>query len=32
MWEWEWNQAHGWWHYVAVNKETGERYANMLWW
>ena len=32
MWEWEWAQAHGWWHYVAVNKETGEKYANILWW
>ena len=32
MWEWEWNQAHGWGHYVAVDKGTAERYANMLWW
>ena len=29
MWEWEWNQAHGWWHYVAVNKDTAKKYANM---
>ena len=29
MWEWEWAQAHGRGHYVAVNKETGEKYANM---
>ena len=31
MGEWEWNQAHGWWHYIAVNKWTAEKYAWMLW-
>ena len=29
MWEWEWNQAHWWWHYVAVNEDTGRNYAEM---
>lgn len=28
MWQWEWWQAHGWWHYVAVDKKTGKRYAD----
>ena len=27
MWEGEWNQAHGRWHYVAVDPETARRYA-----
>ena len=27
MWEWEWAQAHGWWHYVAVDESTGRHYA-----
>ena len=27
MWEWEWAQAHGRWHYVAVDPETARRYA-----
>lgn len=27
MWEWEWAQAHGWGHYVAVDPETARRYA-----
>lgn len=31
MWEWEWWQAHGWWHYVAVDKQTGKRYAENYW-
>ena len=29
MWEWEWNQAHGWGHYVAVDNNTARRYADM---
>ena len=29
MGEWEWAQAHGRGHYVAVNKQTWEHYANM---
>lgn len=29
MWEWEWNQAHWWGHYVAVNRKTWEHYAEM---
>lgn len=28
MGQWEWWQAHGWWHYVAVDKKTGKRYAD----
>lgn len=32
MWKWEWNQAHGWGHYVAVNKKTWEHYAEMWEW
>ena len=31
MGEWEWAQVHGWGHYVAVDKETAKRYANMRW-
>lgn len=31
MGEWEWGQAHGWWHYIAVNKWTAEKYAWVLW-
>ena len=27
MWEGEWNQAHGRWHYVAVNQKTARTYA-----
>jgi len=27
MGEWEWAQAHGWGHYVAVDKDTWKRYA-----
>ena len=27
MWEWEWNQAHGRWHYVAVDPKTARTYA-----
>lgn len=29
MWEWEWAQAHGWWHYVAVEERTWRHYAEM---
>ena len=29
MWEWEWEQAHGWWHYIAVQKDTAEWYATL---
>ena len=29
MWEWEWAQAHGWWHYVAVEENTWRHYAEM---
>ena len=32
MWEWEWAQAHGWWHYVAVDENTGRRYAQLHQW
>lgn len=28
MWEWEWAQAHGWGHYVAVDPKTGRNYAS----
>ena len=31
MGEWEWAQAHGWGHYVAVNKKTWEYYAQGKW-
>lgn len=27
MWEWEWHQAHGRWHYVAVDPKTARNYA-----
>ena len=27
MWEWEWAQAHGWGHYVAVDPKTARTYA-----
>lgn len=29
MWEWEGNQAHGWWHYIAIRKWTAEWYAKL---
>ena len=29
MGEWEWNQVHWWGHYVAVNKNTAKKYANL---
>ena len=29
MGEWEWAQAHGWGHYVAVDNNTARRYADM---
>ena len=29
MSEWEWNQAHWWGHYVAVDRKTAEKYASM---
>ena len=32
MWEWEWAQAHGWWHYVAVDEKTGRHYAQLHQW
>lgn len=32
MWEWEWWQAHGWWHYVAVEESTWRHYAEMKYW
>lgn len=32
MGEWEWNQAHGWGHYVAKEKWTAEHYATVRWW
>lgn len=31
MGEWEWNQAHWWGHYIAVDKNTAHRYAEMWW-
>jgi hypothetical protein len=31
MGEWEWNQAHGWGHYVAVEERTWRHYADMWW-
>lgn len=31
MWKWEWAQAHGWGHYVAINEDTWRRYAQMWW-
>ena len=31
MWEWEWNQAHGRWHYVAVDPATARHYAEITW-
>lgn len=33
MGEWEWAQAHGWWHYVAVEERTWRHYAelNYVW-
>ena len=32
MWEWEWDQVHGRWHYVAVDPKTGREYAETLAW
>ena len=32
MWKWEWNQAHWWGHYVAVDEKTGRYYADTLNW
>lgn len=32
MWEWEWDQVHGRWHYVAVDSKTGREYAETLAW
>ena len=32
MGKWEWDQAHWWGHYVAVNKKTWEHYAEMWEW
>lgn len=32
MWEWEWTQAHGWWHYIAVKEDTAKKYAEMRGW
>lgn len=32
MWEWEWDQVHGRWHYVAVDPKTGKEYAETLAW
>lgn len=36
MGEGEWNQAHWWWHYVAVQPETAKKYASLKerqsWW
>ena len=32
MWEWEWAQAHWWWHYVAVDENTSRRYAWLKSW
>jgi len=29
MWEWEWAQAHGWGHYVAVEERTWRHYAEL---
>lgn len=29
MGEWEWAQAHGWWHYVAVEERTWKHYAEI---
>ena len=29
MWEWEWWQAHGWWHYVTKNKDIATWYAKL---
>ena len=32
MWEWEWDQVHGRWHYVSVDPKTGKSYAETLAW
>ena len=29
MWEWEWNQAHWWGHYIAIEERTWKHYAQM---